>query len=153
MTFFLPVCSLSLNLPDWVLGSSKSGALSPTSRAATRFGAQASNAAVRKAKIGLLMGVFLSETMKARSRTTTGRILFHLLEIDALVHRQSLQIAAQAVEAHFDRAEAHPLAAADDAAAAWRDVVLGRDRETHGACKFDPVRTFIEIDQHRERMR
>jgi hypothetical protein len=40
------------------------------------------------------------------------------LEVGALVHRQPLEIAAQAIESQLDRAQPHPLATADDAAPA-----------------------------------
>src|SRR4029434_9126686 len=50
MTFFFPAKSLSLNFPDpWVLGSSKSGALSPTSSAVARPGRNARAKARRTA--------------------------------------------------------------------------------------------------------
>src|SRR5688500_5140227 len=52
----------------------------------------------------------------------------YLLEIDPLVHRKPLQMPAEAVEAHFDRAQANPLAAADDAASAGGDVLFVCDR-------------------------
>ena len=43
--------------------------------------------------------------------------LLRLFEVDALAHRQALQLAAQTIEAHFHRAQTHPVAATDDSAA------------------------------------
>src|SRR5262245_55023521 len=65
-----------------------------------------------------------------------GLFLLHFLEIDTLVHRQPLEVPAQAVEPHFDGAEPHPVAPADDTAAPRRDAALGRDREADRACKL-----------------
>src|SRR5690348_10993557 len=45
MTFFLPATPLRLNLPSFVLGKLKSGALSPTSTAAARLVMPASESA------------------------------------------------------------------------------------------------------------
>src|SRR2546430_9440643 len=43
-----------------------------------------------------------------------------------------LEVAAQAVQPHLDRSQPHPLAAAEDATAPGRDLVLGRDRQADG---------------------
>ena len=56
----------------------------------------------------------------------TGRLC--LLEIDPFHHRQALQVTSQAVQAHFDGAEADPFAAAEDAGAAYDHFVAGGDR-------------------------
>src|SRR5712691_3071400 len=74
-------------------------------------------------------------------------------EIDPFDHGQPLEMAAQTVEAHLDRAQAHPLATADDAAAPGGDLLVRRDRQANGASELDPVRAFVEIDQDRQRMR
>src|SRR4051794_24180714 len=63
-----------------------------------------------------------------------------------------MELAAQAVEAEFDGAEAHPFAPAENARAARLDPALRRDREADRATEIDPVRTVIEVDQHGERV-
>src|ERR1051325_682972 len=73
-------------------------------------------------------------------------------EVDALPDRQALQEAPEAVESHLDRAEAHPLAAADDATAARLHGVRRRDRETDRAAELDAIGAVVEIDEHRERV-
>src|SRR5436190_2489763 len=62
----------------------------------------------------------LSQTLYERTdeRAKCKRTASHPLEIGALGDRQALQIAAQAVEAQLDGAEAHPVASAIDARAA-----------------------------------
>jgi len=62
-------------------------------------------------------------------------------------------MAAQAVESHFDRAQAHPVASADDTAAARRHARCGGDRKTYRAADIDTIRPFVHVDQDRERMR
>src|SRR5688572_19829692 len=74
---------------------------------------------------------------------------FDFLEVDTLLHRQALQIAAQAVESHFDRAETDPVTAADDPAAPRCDVGLGRNCDTNGSADIDAVRAFVHVDQDR----
>src|SRR5438132_288592 len=76
-----------------------------------------------------------------------------LFEVDPLVHGQPLEIPAQAVEPHLDRAEAHPLAAAQDAAAPRGGLRLRRDRQSDGPAEVDPVGAFVEVDQDRQRVR
>src|SRR2546423_6787348 len=51
-----------------------------------------------------------------------------LLEVDALVHGQALQLAPQAIEPHLAGAEPHPLATAEDPAAPGVDALRGGDR-------------------------
>src|ERR1700732_4726207 len=51
------------------------------------------------------------------------RWLFDFFEIGTLVDRKALQIPAQAIESHFHRTEAHPVAAANNAGAAQNAVV------------------------------
>src|SRR5687768_12339179 len=80
-------------------------------------------------------------------------VLPDFLEVDALVHGQALEVAAQAVEPHLGRAETHPFAAADDAAASRGHAMARGDREAHRAAELDPVGAFVKVDQHRQRMR
>src|SRR5580704_15679106 len=74
------------------------------------------------------------------------------LEIGAFGDGEALEVAAQAVEAELDRAEAHPVAAAIDAGAAGFDAVLGGDREIDAAAEIDTVGAVIDFDQHGESM-
>ncbi|HEV8640652.1 MAG TPA: hypothetical protein VGV13_06090 [Methylomirabilota bacterium] len=62
-------------------------------------------------------------------------------------------MAAQAVQPHLDRAQAYPLATAHDATAPGGDLLLGGDRQTDDPAELDAVRAFVEIDQHRQRVR
>src|SRR4030095_7179480 len=73
-----------------------------------------------------------------------------LLEVDPLVDRQPLQVAAQAVESHLDGTQAHPFAPAQDAGLARYRVPLGGDREADRASELDAVGAVVQIDQHRE---
>src|SRR5205823_2893503 len=50
------------------------------------------------------------------------------------------------------RAQANPLAAADDAAAPRRGVAHGGDGQADGAAKLDAVGALVEIDQHGQRV-
>ena len=75
----------------------------------------------------------------------------HPLEVGALGDRQTLQVAAQAVEAELDRTQAHPIAAALDARAGF-DALLGGDREMDAAAEIDAVGAVVDLDQHRERV-
>src|ERR1051325_5479480 len=74
------------------------------------------------------------------------------LEIDALGDRQPVEVAAQAIEPQFNRAEPDPLATAENARAARLDIVLGRDCDTDRAAEIYAVGPVVEIDQHSERM-
>src|SRR5262249_51683858 len=76
-----------------------------------------------------------------------------LFEIDPLDDGQALEMTAQAIEAHLDRAQAHPVSSTDDAAAPRGDVAIGGDGQTDGPAELDPVRAVVEIDQDRQRMR
>ena len=71
----------------------------------------------------------------------------HPLEIGALGDRQTLEVAAQAVAAELDRAEAHPVAAAIDARATGFHPFLGGDREVDAAAEIDAVGAVIDLDQ------
>src|SRR5207302_8681099 len=73
-------------------------------------------------------------------------------EIDALGDRQAIKGAAQAVEAEFDGAEAHPFAAAEDARAAGFGLPLAGDADADRAAEIDPVGAVVEVGQHRQRM-
>jgi hypothetical protein len=73
------------------------------------------------------------------------------IEVGALGDRQTLQVAAQAVEAELDRTQAHPIAAAIDARAGF-DALLGGDREMDAAAEIDAVGAVVDLDQHRERV-
>src|SRR3989442_7206919 len=73
-----------------------------------------------------------------------------LLEVDPLVHRQALQVTAQAVEPHLGGAQADPLSPTQDPTAPGFDAVGGRDRQTYGPTEVDPVRPVVEIDEHRQ---
>src|SRR5438093_7499899 len=75
-----------------------------------------------------------------------------LFEVDPLVHRQPLEMAAQAVEPHLAGTQAHPLAPAENAAASGIGALGGRDRPAYGAAEVDPVGAVVEIDQHRQRV-
>src|SRR5437667_11359170 len=75
-----------------------------------------------------------------------------LLEVDPLVHRQALQVAAQAVEPHLGGAQADPLAPTQDPTAPGFDALGGRDRQTYGPTEVDPVRPVVEIVEHRQRL-
>src|SRR5437870_1634532 len=79
--------------------------------------------------------------------------LLRLLEVDALVDGQSLQIAPQAVQAHLDGAQADPLAAAQDARAPRGGLRLGGDGQADGAAELDAVRALVQVDEHGQRMR
>src|SRR6267142_5158228 len=79
--------------------------------------------------------------------------LSRFLEVDPLVHRESLELAAQAVEPHLGGAQADPLAPAENAATPGLGAVRGRDGQADGATEVDPVRAVVEIDQHRQRVR
>src|SRR4051812_43628152 len=86
--------------------------------------------------------------------STSGfRRLVGFLEIDALAHGEILQEAAQAIEAHFHRAEPYPLSAAHDTAASRGNVVRGRDRQAYRAREFNAIGAFVKIDQYRECVR
>src|SRR5271170_8237650 len=61
----------------------------------------------------------------------------HAFEIGAFGDREALEVAAQAVEAELDGAEADPLAAAIDARAARLDPLLGVDCEIDAAAEID----------------
>src|SRR5262249_11013321 len=70
----------------------------------------------------------------------------------ALVDRQALEVPAQAVEAELDRAEANPLAAAENPAPSRCGVVGRRDGERDGAAEGDPVGALVEGDQDGQRV-
>src|SRR3989440_8438279 len=74
------------------------------------------------------------------------------LEVGSFPHGQGLQESAKAVERHLDRAQANPLAAADDAAAPRRGVAQCGDGQADGAAKLDAVGALVEIDQHGQRV-
>src|SRR5262245_949221 len=78
--------------------------------------------------------------------------LSRLLEVDPLVHRQPLELAAQAVEPHLGGAQADPLASAENAASPRLGPARGRDGQADGAAEVDPVRAVVEIDQYGQRM-
>src|SRR5215813_9954646 len=78
--------------------------------------------------------------------------LSRLLEVDPLVHGQSLKLAAQTVEPHLRGAQAHPLAPAENAAAPGLGPLCGRDGQADGAAEVDPVGAVVEIDQYRQRV-
>src|SRR6266568_2461036 len=80
------------------------------------------------------------------------RVMSNLLEVDPLRYRQPLQISAQAVEAEFGGAEAHPFAPAENAGAPGRDTLLTGDRQVNAAAEIDAVRALVHIDQHRQRV-
>src|ERR1039458_6203137 len=63
----------------------------------------------------------------------TLRALFDFFEVNALVDRQALQVTAQAIKPHFHGAQAHPVAAADNAAATRGEIVC------RGACQAGAV--------------
>src|SRR5262244_2371405 len=71
--------------------------------------------------------------------------LVDLLEIGALVDGQAEEVTAEAIERQLDGAEPHPLAAADDAAAARRDVVGGRDGQADRPAELDAIRALVEV--------
>src|SRR5262249_15500224 len=62
------------------------------------------------------------------------------------------ELAAEAVEAEFDSAEADPLPTAEDARAARHGLLLGGDADADRAAKIDPVGAVVEIDQDGERV-
>src|SRR5579872_5494829 len=76
----------------------------------------------------------------------------HLLEVDALGDRQAAQVAAQTIHAELDCAEAHPVAAADDARAPRHDLRRGRDADVDRAAEIDAVGALVDRDQHRQRV-
>jgi hypothetical protein len=76
----------------------------------------------------------------------------HPLEIGALGDREAVEVAAQAVEAELDGAQADPVAAAINARAAGFDSVLGGDGEMDAAAEIDTVRAVVDFDQHGESM-
>src|SRR5258708_40359659 len=74
----------------------------------------------------------------------------HPLEIGALRDGEALEVAAQAVEAELDRAEAHPVAAAIDARAAGLAPLFGRAREMDAAAKNHPGRAVTDPRHNRQ---
>src|SRR5579872_5136991 len=62
-----------------------------------------------------------------------------LLEVDALDHRQALEVAAQAIQAQFDGPEPYPIPTSEDARTSEADVALGRDRNPDGAAEIDAI--------------
>src|SRR5690348_2561865 len=88
-----------------------------------------------------------------RTRRTLIRAASALLEVGALVDRQSLQEAPDAVEAQLHRAQTHPLAAAHDPAAARGRAVGPGDGQTYGAAELDAVGALVDVDQHGQRVR
>src|ERR1700730_11384035 len=90
-----------------------------------------------------------------RASSATSRMLqkvsrLHPFEIGALGDREALEIAAQAVEAELDGAEAHPVATAVNARAAGFHTFLGGDREIDAAAEIDAVGTVVDLDQYRQ---
>src|SRR5260370_31295853 len=79
------------------------------------------------------------------------RAYSHLLEIDLLVNRQALEVAAQAVEAHLDGAEADPVAAAEDTRSSRDDGMRGRDRDVDRGAEIDAGGALVALDQDRQR--
>src|SRR6266481_2832552 len=75
-----------------------------------------------------------------------------LFEVDPLVDGEARQVAAEAVQPHLDRPQSHPLAPADDAAAAGRDVLVGGDRQADGAAELDAVGALAVNDQDGQRV-
>src|SRR6266850_8618767 len=71
-------------------------------------------------------------------------------EVGALGDREALEVAAQAVEAELDGAEAHPVATAVNARAAGFHTFLGGDREIDAAAEIDAVGTVVDLDQYRQ---
>src|SRR5207244_8947583 len=70
---------------------------------------------------------FIGSSPSRRQRTGS-----RLLEVDPLVHGQSLQMTAQAVEPHLAGTETHPLAPAENPTAPGVGALRGRDRQTDG---------------------
>src|ERR1700732_1623632 len=70
------------------------------------------------------------------------------LEVDPFGDRQGLELAVHGGEAELDSAEAHPIAAPDDASAAGDASRLGRNRDADGAAEVDPVGAVVEVDQN-----
>src|SRR6266545_4859326 len=87
-----------------------------------------------------------------RRRPNARRAISGLFEVDPLVHRQPLEMAAQAVEPHLAGTQAHPLAPAENATAPGIGPLGGRDRQVDGTAEVDPVGAVVEIDQHRQRV-
>src|SRR3989442_12855535 len=88
----------------------------------------------------------------SRLRPDARRAISRLLEVDPLVHRQPLEMAAQAVEPHLAGTQAHPLAPAENATAPGIGPLGGRDRQADGAAEVDPAGAVLPIDQHRQRV-
>src|SRR5215831_2835624 len=78
--------------------------------------------------------------------------MLHPLEICPFGDWQALQVAAQAVEAELDGAEAYPVAPAIDAGSARFNAVSSGDREMDAAAEIDAVRSVVDFDEHRERV-
>src|SRR5215470_7604786 len=76
-----------------------------------------------------------------------------LLEVDALDHRQALEISPQAVHAELGSPEPHPFAAAEDAAAARLHAFRAGDGEIDGAAELDAVGPVVEVHEHGEGVR
>ena len=92
--------------------------------------------------------MFCCSTIPAGYKSRNGAPGSHPLEIGALGDGEVLEVAAQAVEAKLDGAEAHPVAAAIDTRAPGFDTVLGGDCEMDAATEIDAVGTIIDLDQH-----
>src|SRR2546426_3042704 len=126
-TWFLFVMGVSLAMITLLLRG-PSGLASPRGSGYEAFAAGAPWGAGRRdsARGGVAgpLTPFLEEDSEVHGWLRCGS---HLLEVDALVHGQILKLAAQAVQPHLDRAQAYPLAAADDATAPGGDLRLGRD--------------------------
>ena len=58
-----------------------------------------------------------------------------------------MQVATQAVEPHFDGAEAHPLAAAEDARSAGFCLSLAGDADADCAAEIDAVGAVVEATE------
>ena len=74
------------------------------------------------------------------------------LEIDAFVDRQSQQVAAQAIEPEFGRADAHPVAAAQHPRLPRNRAEHIGDADADRAAEIRPVGAVVELDQHGERV-
>ena len=70
----------------------------------------------------------------------------------ALGDRETLEVAAQAVETELNGTQPHPVAAAIDARAARFHPLLGGDREMDAAAEIDAVGPAVDLDQQRQRM-
>src|SRR5262245_1816170 len=72
------------------------------------------------------------------------------LEVDALVDRQTQEVAAQAVQPHLDGACTHPVAASDQPCLArHRRLGIG-DADADRSTEIGPVGALVEIDQERQ---